>query len=71
MIQVILCIQSLTAVLSFFLTFLEAHRLTAFRCLASFLISRPRKKGLDDSLKDIPHVLVESKVNIYDIFLLV
>ena len=40
--------------------FLEADDVTAVRCLASFLMSKSRKKCADDSEVDIPHVLVEA-----------
>ena len=47
---------------------IEADSLTAIRCLAAFLITRSRKKGADDSEKDIPHIMVETQVSVNFLF---
>ena len=50
----------------FLFVYSEAESLTAFRCLAHFLVTKKKKAGsdLEATSVDIPHILMEGKVNI-------
>ena len=50
----------------FLFVYSEAESLTAFRCLAHFLVTKKKKAGSDPEATsvDIPHILMEGKVNI-------
>lgn len=54
-------------ILTIHLLLVEAVSLSAFRCLAAFLLVKTRKKD-DSSHMDIPHVLAEATVSGHMIF---